>query len=106
MCESGIDMWCDCENAIEWLDGQKTATVTIHSEKLRNRVLKLAEEYPNKVKVIAHPKENQGYLYARVPRAWVKISPPPKRELSDEQIEAARERMKKLRAEQLGLVNS
>lgn len=94
MCESGIDMWCDCENAIEWLDGQKTATVTIHSEKLRNRVLKLAEEYPNKVKVIAHPKENHGYLYARVPRTWVKVSPPRTVEMSEEQKQALAERGK------------
>ena len=101
MADSGIDMeWCECENAIEWLDGQKTATVTIHSEKLRNRVMRLAEEYPDKIKVIAEPKKNGGFLYARVPRSWVKINPPPKRsEMTEEQKQALAERGRKALAE-------
>lgn len=66
------------ENAIEWLDGQKTATVTLHSMKLRNRVLKLAKEHPDKVTIIARPEDKgqNGILYARIPISWLKIQPP------------------------------
>ena len=75
------------ENAIEWLDGQKTATVTLHSQKLRNRVLKLAKEHPDKVTIIARPEDKgqNGILYARIPISWIQIRPPRKLELTAEQ---------------------
>lgn len=91
------------ENAIEWLDGQKTATITLHTMKLRNRVLKLAEQNPGKVKIIARPDERgqNGYLLAHIPASWIRIDPPRKVSMTDEQRAAATERMKALRASQL-----
>ena len=85
------------ENAIEWLDGQKTATVTLHSQKLRNRVLKLAKEHPDKVTIIARPEDKgqNGILYARIPISWLKIQPPPRPpQLSEEQKAANAEKMR------------
>lgn len=78
------------ENAIEWLDGQKMATITLHSMKLRNRVLKLAEQNPGKVRIIARPDDRgqNGYLLAHVPTSWIKINPPQER--TERQKEAAR----------------
>lgn len=66
------------ENAIEFLDSQKTATVTLHSKRLRNRILKLAEQYPDEVAIIARPDDRgqHGYLFAHVPVAWLKVIPP------------------------------
>ena len=86
------------ENAIEWLDGQKTATVTLHSMKLRNRVLKLAKEHPDKVTIIARPEDKgqNGILYARIPISWIKFQTPPK--LSEEDKEKKRKLMRAINA--------
>ena len=94
------------ENAIEWLDGQKTATVTLHSQKLLNRVMKLQKEYPDKVKIVAGPKENGGYLLAHVPAAWLKIEPKRKVELTEERKAELAERMRVLREKQSAAVAS
>lgn len=77
----------DYENAIEFLDGQKTAAVTLHDRRLRNRILKLAEQHPDEVAVICRPEENNGFLFAHIPLKWLRIQPP--RAMSDAQIEAA-----------------
>lgn len=87
-------MWNERENAIEWLDGQNVATVTLCSQKLRNKVLRLAEQYPDDVEIRAEPEGNNGTLVAHIPRKLVKISPPPMREMTEEQREAARVRLK------------
>lgn len=89
------------ENAIEWLDGQKMATITLHSMKLRNRVLKLAEQNPGKVKIIARPDDRgqSGYLLAHLPASWIKINPPGKGPtLSEEQRAVNAERIKAINA--------
>lgn len=76
---SGIDTeWCENENAIEWQDLDEQVTVTLHGGKLKNRVMRLAEEYPDEVKIKVHPDNNHGYLVAHLPRKWIKINPPPK----------------------------
>lgn len=43
--------WGENENAIEWLDTQQKATVTLHGGRLKNRALRLAEEYPDEVEI-------------------------------------------------------
>ena len=87
------------ENAIEWLEGQKTATVTLHSQKIRNRVLALAKEHPDKVKIVARPDEKgqDGYLLAHIPASWIAIRPTGIRQLSEEQKEAAAKRLRAAR---------
>lgn len=88
------------ENAIEWMDGQKTVTVTVHSQKIRNRILKLAKDHPDKVAVIARPEDRgqNGYLYARIPVGWLKIQPPVQRNLTDEERAELKERAARMRA--------
>lgn len=80
------------ENAIEWLRDQRTATVTITQQTLKSRLLDLAEEYPNEVKIIA--KNHDGSICAHIPRTWVKITPPRRidEELRTKLAEMARER--------------
>lgn len=79
--------WGENENAIEWLDSRDKATVTLHGGRLKNRVLRLAEEYPDDVEVKREPDENGGFLVAKIPVKWVKIAPPRRLELTDEQKE-------------------
>lgn len=87
----------DFENAIEFLDGQKTATVTLHDRRLRNRILKLAEERPDEVAVICRPEENNGFLFAHIPLKWLRIQPP--KQMSEEQREKAKERLARARGD-------
>ncbi len=77
--------WGENENAIEWLDTKQKATVTLHGGRLKNRVLRLAEEYPDEVEIRREPDENGGFLVAKIPAKWVKITPPRRLELTDEQ---------------------
>lgn len=86
--------WGENENAIEWLDTKQKATVTLHGSRLRNKVMKLAEEYPDEVEVRREPDGNGGFLVAKIPVKWVKIAPPRRIELTDERKEELRERIK------------
>lgn len=87
------------ENAIEWLDDQETATVTLHSMKIRNSVMRLAERHPNDVKIIKRPdtQGQQGYLLAHIPASWIRIIPPGTRKYTEEEKEVLRERLKAAR---------
>ena len=60
---------------------------------LINRILKFAEQRPDEVKIIAMPENNDSCLYCVVPSSWLKITPPAKREFTEEQKAAAAERM-------------
>ena len=85
------------ENAIEWLDGQKTATVTLHSQKQKTAMLRLAKAHPDKVKVIVHPRGNGGFLVAHLPVSWIQFKAPLKRDLTEERKKELREHAKAIR---------
>lgn len=77
------------ENVIEWLRDEETATVTFTQGRMKTRIMKLAEERPDEVFITAINAD--GSMCARIPTRWIKVSPP--RIVSDEQVEAARERI-------------
>ena len=87
------------ENVIEFLKDEKRATVTFSQGKYRNRIQKLAKEYPEKCQIVA--KNRDGSICARIPVAWVKISPPAAR--SEIQKEHARERMRNLNSKHVSV---
>lgn len=66
-----------------------------------NKIRKLAEQYPNDVTIIKLPEDNDGCIYAKMPVKWLKLQPPAKREYTEEQLAEMRERMIKLRQQQL-----
>ena len=80
------------ENVIEWLYGDKTVTLTLTTGRLKNKVLKLKEEYPEEVEIIR--KNDDGSILAHLPLKWIKISPP--RKMTEEQREQARIRGREL----------
>lgn len=86
--------WGENENAIEWLDNRQKATVTLHGGRLKNRVMRLAEEYPDEVEIRREPDDNGGFLVAKIPVKWVKIAPPRRLELTDERKEELRKQIK------------
>lgn len=66
-------------------------------KKMINKILKLAEEYPEEVRIICMPDKNDGCIYCELPSNWLKIKPKIKRDLTDEQRAAASARLAKLR---------
>ena len=95
--EAGRNYELDNENALEWITGDKTATVTLSQKRLISRVEKLAQEHPDEVQIV---HRNRTSIVAHLPAAYIKLQPP--REMSEAQAEvlnsinrrAARERAK------------
>lgn len=65
--------------------------------KWRNRIEKLAKEYPDDVKIIRHAEENGGCVYAQLPANYLRVQPKRQREISDEERLILAERMRKMR---------
>jgi len=80
------------ENVIEWLEGQETATVT-YSSRYKGRIKRLADRYPEEVKVIADNSDNT--IMAHVPLSWVNIRRP--RKIAEESRAALSERLCSMR---------
>lgn len=79
------------ENVIGWFKSSEIATVTLSQGKYISQVKKLAEKYPNDVKILEN-KDNT--ILAYIPTKAIHISI---RTISDEQREAAKERLQKAR---------
>lgn len=83
------------ENVIEFYADDKRATVTFTQGRYVSRIKRFAEEKPDECQIVAENKD--GSIVAHIPTRWVKISPT--REVSEEQKEAARERLIKFHEE-------
>ena len=81
----------DCQdNCICFYKGSKVAVVDFSVKRYINKIRKYAEQYPDECQIVA--ENSDGTITARIPVDWVKVSP--KRRMSEENILAARERMK------------
>lgn len=81
------------ENSIYWCNGEKTVETTFSSTRYINKIKKLHEEHSDEF--VNYIENKDGSVFARIPAKWVKISYP--RQVSDEQREAARERLCRVR---------
>ena len=63
-----------------------------------NKVRKLKEKYPDEVRIIKQPEENDGCIYCELPTRWFSIRPPVKRVLTDEQRKELSDRIKRVNA--------
>ena len=84
------------ENVIEFLNGQKRATVTLSQGRYKTKVEKLAKERPDECKILA--RNPDGTILAHVPTSWVKISPPRKVEMSEDRKEELRKQLANARS--------
>jgi hypothetical protein len=75
------------------------AYVSSDEQRWRTRIRKLAKQYSDEVRVLAEPEKNDGCIYASVPIKWVRIVPPRKCNLTDEQRQEIAERLKRVRSE-------
>lgn len=87
------------ENNVEFLTGQRKVTFTFTARKYINRIKKYKESHPDDVDFV---ENSDGSICGHVPLKWLKISPPRKVELTDEQKAERSERMKKLAASRKG----
>ena len=90
------------ENMIEFISGTRTATVTFTNRKHISRIKKLYEERGDEFKYY-HENED-GSVCAKLPLKWIKVNAGSvpgtraKREMTEEQKQALRERLAKGRA--------
>ncbi len=85
------------ETAYNQIAESKTAELSTNEHKWINKLLKLAAQHPDQVRIIEHPDNNYGVLLAELPKSWFKISPPRSRTMSEEQKAAAAERLRNAR---------
>lgn len=71
--------------------------ISTGEQKWKNRLAKLHVEHPTEVELVADNPD--GGVYYRIPKSWVKITPPVKRNLTEEQRNALRERLMNARKE-------
>lgn len=85
------------ETCIEYLDVDTYATFCSSERKWINKIHKLKEAHPEDVEILREPEDNCGVILAHVPKSWMKVSPPKKVDLTEEQRLASAERLKKAR---------
>jgi len=73
-----------------------TAYFSSDERKFINKVRRLKEQYPEQVRIIAEPEENDGCIYCELPTAWFTIRIPKKRVLTEEQRQELSDRMKRI----------
>lgn len=61
------------------------------------KVRRLKEQYPEQVRIIAEPEENDGCICCELPKKWFRIQPPVKRNMTEEQKREAADRLKRAR---------
>ncbi len=85
------------ENMLEFISGERNATVTFTNRKHINRLRKLYEERRNEFSYFIENKD--GSVCAKIPLKWIKINPGSKtnRVLTESQKEAARIRLENYR---------
>lgn len=88
------------ETVFEHLDGNKTFTVSTDERTWKNRLVKLAEQHPDEVECVAVNRD--GSVMFHIPASWIKVKPPVKRNLTDEQRAELSERIKSIR-ENMGI---
>lgn len=84
------------ETCVEYVDVDKHATFCSSERKWINKINRLKEKYPDEVTIVHDSEDNYGTLVAKIPKSWMKISPPKKMNLTDEQKAERAERMRKI----------
>ena len=81
---------------IGWEKGDKFAEVDAFPGRLKNKIQKLHEKYPDEFKYFIENED--GSLYAEVPVKWIKVSRPSgnHREFTEEERQASAERLRKM----------
>lgn len=80
--------YCDPKKAFFSSDERKWIT----------RIKKLIEEYPDDIRIIAMPENNDGCIYVELPASWLRVQPKRKVDMTEEQKDILRERLAQMRS--------
>lgn len=61
------------ENVLEFIEGQKIATVTFSQKRYVFKVKKLAKAYPELCQIVA--QNDDGSIIAHLPVNWIRVNP-------------------------------
>ena len=86
------------ETCLNYTDRTK-AYFSSDERRFITKIRKLKEKFPEQVRIIREPEDNDGCIYAEIPFEWFKLSP--KKVVSEEQKEKSRVRMKQMQADGL-----
>lgn len=82
------------ETSIEYLSCNDHATLYSSEAKWMRKIKQLQSDYPNDVQIMNETSES---MVVHIPKSWLKVTPPRKMTLTDEQRAAAADRMTKAR---------
>ena len=101
--KDGMNQMADYkETAVGYLSCDSYAIFSSSEDKWIRKIKALEYEHPNEVTITQNPLDNNGMIVARIPKAWLKVSPPRKREITEEQRKAIAERLASGRKKQEG----
>lgn len=84
------------ETALTYLD-DRVMWVSTDEAKWKRRIEEWAQAYPDLCQIMTRPENNDGCMVAKMPASWLRMRPPIKRNMTEEQIKSASERMRKAR---------
>jgi hypothetical protein len=87
------------ETSVEYLACDQHATFYSSEAKWIRKMHELQSEYPEEV-TITH--QSQDYILVHIPKTWLKIKPPRKMTLTDDQRQAAAQRLYEARKAKKG----
>ena len=90
------------ETSIEYLSCNDHATLYSSEAKWIRKIKQLKLEYPNDITI---KNEDSESIVVHIPKSWLKVTPPRKMTLTDEQRAAAKERMLTARKNKNGAKN-
>lgn len=70
-----------------------TAYMSSDERKWINKIRKLNVEHPGECIIVKEPEANGGSIYAKFPISWIKVRPPKRVSMTDEQRARAAERL-------------
>ena len=85
------------ETIVNYNEAEALASVYTHNAALKRQLAKCAIDWPDECRQqsVSHNGQAVDYL---VPKSWIKVHPPRKANISDEQREKMRERMQRINA--------
>ena len=102
--KDGMNQMADFkETAVGYLSCDSYATFSSSEQKWISKIIKLHESHPSEVEIKYMPENNNGMILAHIPKSWLKVSPPRKREMTEEQRKAASERMSRIASKRFKL---
>lgn len=87
------------ETAFDYLSCDSYASFSTTETKWIRKIKSLQQSHPDDIQII---RETEDGILVHIPKSWMKISPPRKMTLTDEQRLAAGERMKNARKNKKG----